>query len=315
MDGRDRVVLSLRHREPDRVPRYVWMFRDDMRKQCAERYGSLDAFYDALDIDAFQTFPSKGMWQSGVPSLDAALDATLNDPNDADIYASIRSDVEYHKGRKGRAIFCQTPGVFETSNGVLGIEKSLMLLAMEPEKCHALYEKIARWSAVYARNVLDIGVDIVHISDDWGENGRLMMSPRAWKEHIYPTEKITVDAARSHGGFVSLHCDGYFHDVLEDCVQMGIQCVHPVQQSAGMDIERFKREFAGRLALYGGLDIRHTLPRGTMEELEAEVRHIFKTLMPGGGFVFCTAHTVQPDTTLDRVAFVYDLIERISYYG
>ncbi len=314
MLGRERVLAAFAHEETDRVPRTIWMFREDVREAVAERHGSVDAFFDFLDIDSFQTFPSKGMWPGGVGGLDDALDATLTDPDDDDIYRSIRRDVEFQQGQKGRAIFCQTQGVFETSNGVLGIENSLTLLAMEPEKCHALYEKIARWAAIYARNCLDAGVDIVHISDDWGENERMMMRPAVWREHIYPTESITVEAARSAGGRVSVHCDGYFYDVLEDLVEMGVQCVHPVQQSAGMDVAKFKRDFAGRLALYGGLDIRHTLPRGTLQELEDEVRDLFRTMKPGGGFIFCTAHTVQPDTALDRVELAYRVADEESAY-
>ena len=314
MLGRERVLAAFAHEEADRVPRTIWMFREDVREQVTERYGSVDAYFDFLDLDSFQTFPSKGMWPGGVRGLDDALDATLTDPDDADIYTSIRRDVDFQKGQKGRAIFCQTPGVFETSNGVLGIENSLMLLAMEPEKTHALYEKIAQWAAAYAQNCLDVGIDIVHISDDWGENERMMMRPEQWREHIYPTESITVQAARAAGGMVSVHCDGYFYDVLEDLVEMGVQCVHPVQQSAGMDVPKFKREFAGRLALYGGLDIRHTLPRGTLQELEDEVRDLFRTMKPGGGFVFCTAHTVQPDTTLDRVELAYRVADEESKY-
>lgn len=314
MLGRERVLAAFAHEEADRVPRTIWMFREDVREAVAERHGSVDAFFDFLDLDSFQTFPSKGMWPAGVSGLDDALDATLTDPNDADIYRSIKHDVDFQKGVKGRAIFCQTPGVFETSNGVLGIENSLMLLAMEPGKCHALYAKIARWAADYARNCLEVGVDIVHISDDWGENERMMMRPEVWREHIYPTESITVEAARAAGGRVSVHCDGYFYDVLDDLVEMGVQCVHPVQQSAGMDVAKFKREYAGRLALYGGLDIRHTLPRGTLQELEDEVRDLFRTMKPGGGFVFCTAHTVQPDTTLERVELAYKVAAEESAY-
>ena len=166
MLGRERVLAAFAHEEADRVPRTIWMFREDVREAVAERHGSVDAFFDFLDIDSFQTFPSKGMWPGGVGGIDDALDATLTDPDDEDIYRAIRHDVEFQKGQKGRAVFCQTPGVFETSNGVLGIENSLTLLAMEPDKCHALYEKIARWAAIYARNCLDVGVDIVHISDE-----------------------------------------------------------------------------------------------------------------------------------------------------
>ncbi|MEO2004569.1 MAG: uroporphyrinogen decarboxylase family protein [Candidatus Poribacteria bacterium] len=314
MLGRERVLAAFAHEQPDRVPRTIWMFREDVRAAVTERHGSVDAFFDFLDLDSFQTFPSKGMWPGGVSSIDDALDATLTDPNDPDIYTTIKRDIEFQKGDRGRAIFCQTPGVFETTNGVLGIENSLMHLAMNPGQCHELYAKIARWAGNYARNCLQLGVDIVHISDDWGQNQRMMMRPEVWREHIFPTESITVEAAREAGGRVSVHCDGYFYDVLDDLVRMGVQCVHPVQQSAGMDVARFKREYAGRLALYGGLDIRHTLPRGTLGELADEVRDLFRTMKPGGGFVFCTGHTVQPDTTLERVEFAYRIADEESAY-
>jgi len=307
MIGRERVFAALDHREPDRVPIYIWMFRDDMRKEVVKRYGSLDGFYDMLEIDMFQTFPAHGMWPKGCSSIDEALEIELRDPNDSSIYEPIKRDIEHHKLRKGRAIFCQTPGVFETTNGVIGIQNSLMELALHPEKCKLLYEKIARWAAVYAQNALELGVDVIHISDDWGENFRMMMNPKAWWELIYPTEIITVQAAKKAGGRVSLHCDGYFYDVLDGVVEMGIECVHPVQQSAGMDVRRFKREYGDKLALYGGLDIRYILPRAPLEELEGEIRELFRVMKPGGGFIFCTAHTVQPDTSLDRVEFAYKI--------
>ncbi len=314
MLGRERAFAALNHKESDRVPRYIWMFRDDVQAKVRERYGSLEAFYDMLDIDVFQAFPSKGMLPRGAQSIDDAIEMEFVDPNDEAIYASIKRDVAYHKEQKGRAIFCQTPGVFESTNGILGIQNSLLQLGLQPAKCKLLYEKIAKWAAVYACNALDVGVDVVHISDDWGQNNRLMMSPEQWWELVYPTERITVGAARKHGGYVSLHCDGYFYNVLDGLVQMGVQCVHPVQQSAGMDIHKFKAEYGDKLTLYGGLDIRHTLPRGTLEELADEVRDIMRTLKPGGGFIFCTAHTVQPDTTLDRVEFVYRIVDEEGWY-
>jgi uroporphyrinogen decarboxylase len=141
-----------------------------------------------------------------------------------------------------------------------------------------------------------------------------MMHPRIWWDLIYPTEKITVEAVRQGGGRVSLHCDGYFHDVLPGLLQMGVECVHPVQQSAGMDVARFKREFGDRMTLYGGLDIRHTLPRGTLDALAEEIRDLFRVMKPGGGFIFCTAHTIQPDTTLERVEFAYQVADQESWF-
>ncbi len=45
MSGKERVLASLRHEEPDRVPLDVGMNRDDVRAEVVRRYGSLPAFF------------------------------------------------------------------------------------------------------------------------------------------------------------------------------------------------------------------------------------------------------------------------------
>ena len=95
---------------------------------------------------------------------------------------------------------------------------------------------------------------------------------------------------------------------------MGIDVVHPIQVSAGMDPEKIKREFGDRLALYGTLDITHTLPSGTLAEIEREVKNRMDTLKPGGGFIFCSTHTIQPDTPLEKVEYAYDVAFEHGWY-
>jgi len=337
MLSRERVFSALNHEEADRVPLHIWTFGNPIEKPIAEKYGGMNEFLDHFGIDVVHLFAGKGLLgerpasedlpdtaDSGAASKDnvygdvmtieQALEAPFTDPADADIYAPIRDGVEYHKGRKGRAIWVQTPGVFETSTGMLGLQGALEYLLTEPEKMHALFERIAAWAADYADNCIDVGVDVVHISDDWGRNDAMMFSPKVWWEHVFPTEMIHAKRVRERGAYLSLHCDGYLWDVIDGVIELGVQCTHPVQQSAGMDMARYKREYGDRLTILGGLDVRTTLGTGDLELIRKEVAERMHDLKPGGGYIFCTSHMVQPNTTLEEVEVAYSVAAEEAKY-
>jgi uroporphyrinogen decarboxylase len=92
---------------------------------------------------------------------------------------------------------------------------------------------------------------------------------------------------------------------MDGVIDLGFQCLHPVQTSAGMDQARVKREYGDRLTIYGGLDVRTTLGRGDPDGVRAEVRRLMRDLKPGGGYLFCTSHMVQPGTPVEEVEMAY----------
>lgn len=332
MLGRERYAAALSHREGDRVPLYCWIFgQPGVSDDIDTRFGSFDAFADALDLDLCQAFPAGGpLDRAALPadlatertptygpvlSLDDAVEVPLRDPADPRLYSRIERALEHDQGRRGRAVIVQTPGVFECANSFIGIQNNLLELALRPELCRRLYDRIADWSCAYIDHCADLGVDGIHVSDDWGMNRSLLFSPRMWQEIIRPPSARIAARARQRGLWLSLHTDGDVTAVLDGIADLGFHCVHPVQESAGMDMARVKRDYAGRLALYGGLDVRTTLGRGRPAHVEDEVRRLFRTLKPGGGYVFCTSHMVQPGTPLDELLRAYEIAREEAVYG
>lgn len=327
---RERVFEALQFHQPDRVPIYVWVFNQPcVIDEIKAKFGSFEAFCDELELDMTQAFPAKGLLKCRpapnsdeaihnatygfVWTLEAALDAELNDPDDVSIYEPIKAEIVHHKGRFGRAVFfVQTFGVFEAANDFIGLEQNLTEMALRPQLCRQLYERIASWSARYAENCLDLGVDVIHISDDWGMNNAMLFSPKAWWELVYPAEKIICDAVRKRNGWLSLHSDGYITPVLDGVVELGIRVFHPCQESAGINPTKVKRTYFGRLALYGGLDVRTVLRRIlSREQLANEVWRVMTQLKSGGGFIFCTSHMVQPGTPINEVEFAYEVALKV----
>jgi uroporphyrinogen-III decarboxylase len=82
-----------------------------------------------------------------------------------------------------------------------------------------------------------------------------------------------------------------------------------------MDPVQVKRDFYGRLGIYGGLDVRTMLGRGLpREQLAEEIRRVMHALKPGGGYIFCTSHMVQPGTPLEEVEFAYQIAHDNAWY-
>lgn len=360
MLGRERVFAALQHREADRVPLYIWLFWSPINEAIVAKYGSEEAFYDRFDIDMWQTFPAKGVfqqakvsadmpdaldeerrsvmeqmaeaeeWQEGdaagvpsrlniygdVPTIDEILDLPFADPDDSEIYEPIIRDVEHHKEQRGRAIFVQTPGVFECGNGMIGLQQALEYMALEPEKLKRFFERIAQWAQRYVDNCLDIGCDVIHVSDDWGMNQRLLFKPEMWWEIIYPYEKMITEHAVRRGATVSLHSDGGIWEVMDGIIKLGIRCLHPVQESAGMNMLQVKQTYGDILTIYGGLDVRTTLGREEqdLDAVRDEIARNMRDLKPGGGFIFCTSHIAMENTPLEEIEFALHVAAEHAWY-
>jgi uroporphyrinogen decarboxylase len=333
MTGRERVTAALEHRETDRVPRYIWVDGGLAMQRTVERFGSYDAFLDHLDVDMFQAFPGPvGMidiaaWRAehpadprapglsqGALTLDEALEAPLTDPTAEAIYAPIQAAIEHHQQGKGRAIFVQTPGCFETANGLIGMDGQLMEMALRPERMRELYRKQLEWTRVYIDRCLALGADVIHISDDLGQNGRMLFSPATFREVVAPVMREEAAYVRERSPHLSLHSCGYFDDVIGDLAYLGFDCMHPFQESAGMDLVSVKQRFGERVTIYGGLDVRSTLPSGDRDLIRRDLERIVPACKRGGGLIFCTGHTVHSDCALDDVLYAYEVLDDLGRY-
>lgn len=324
MNSRERVLKTIRHEVPDRVPLNVWIYRAEVEAGVVAKYGSLDAFYDAMHTDIFTSFTHSAAavvrndYAGRRLNFDEVKRLKWPDPlasriYDAHVHSAMPVQEALAKYKPRRALFGHVWGVVETIQGMMGIENMLMHIAMNKDTMKDLFAQSADWSVAVANRIMDMGIDVLEISDDWGANDALMFSPKDWWELVYPAEKKLIAAARERNVPVCLHSDGYVYDVLPGIIEMGADILHPVQASAGMDQAQVKREFGDRICIYGGLDVSRTLPHGTEEEIVAEVQEKMRVLKPNGGYILCTAHSVQEDTTLDKVELAYKTALENSY--
>ena len=97
---------------------------------------------------------------------------------------------------------------------------------------------------------------------------------------------------------------------------MGVDALNPVQLSAdGMDPRGLKRDFGKDLTFWGGgVDTQTVLNNASPSEVAEAVRRNVDVLAPGGGFVFCQVHNIQPDVPPENVMAMYDALDACGTY-
>ena len=320
MNSTERVRNAILGKPVDRQPIYGWVSAN-LSEEITKEYGSVAAFEDAYEFDAAHIFGGPGSYRGDVlnalraeneeltPDLLVDADFFTNPDNPAD-YEGLAASIRFHKERE-RFCYVQTPGFFEAFNGVFGIENQLLYMAMYPDELAELYARQAEWSIKFAGHCIDAGADMIHISDDWGAQADLMFNPRLWWEIIYPNMKKVVDYVHSRGIFCSLHSDGCVRKVTDGIAELGLDLVHPWQESAGMDYDLYLDKYQDTFAILGGICIQTVLGVKPQDKLETEIRRVFG-LLKGKRWICCTTHFVQNHCSMEDLKFAYDLIYRLA---
>ena len=147
-------------------------------------------------------------------------------------------------------------------------------------------------------------IDVILVNDDLGTQQGAMLSPDLYRRRIKPHQRRLFSHLKAvSGAFLLFHSCGSVRWVIPDLIDLGVDALNPVQVSAGgMDSAQLKRDFGRDITFWGGgCDTQHVLNRGTEREVREEVERRISDFAPGGGFVFCQVHNIQPEVPPQNV--------------
>jgi uroporphyrinogen decarboxylase len=191
-----------------------------------------------------------------------------------------------------------------------GMDRIMMDMALNEEFASALFGHIAAFYLDCNRAMFEaVGdlLDMFFMGDDFGTQSGLLVSPDMWRRFFAPHLAEFSRQARGHDLKVMLHSCGAVSEIMGDLADCGVDVVNPVQPGAAkMRPAVLKAEFGERLSFHGAIDVQHTLPEGTPQDVRAEVRARFEDLGAGGGFIACPSHNFQPDVPTANVLAMYE---------
>ena len=336
MTRRDRIIMALAGGVPDRPP-IAFDARPGALEGVLAHYGvaSKNALYAAAGIDGFSVWDWNAVMgrytrETGVTAEGLPLDLWggcsqraygLGHLESAAAVAAHRwpqvEDFDFsHLHAQALAIKAQDMAVaaghlglgYQKLNELRSNERAL-LDVLDDGFMEAYQTRLTAFTVGYIDALLTAGqgeIDVVRADDDLGTMDRLMISPAVWRRWFKPAWQAAFKVVHQHGARVWFHSCGYIAPLLEDLIEIGVDCWNPfppyVRDNDHAALRDFRR---GRLALDGGVS-HLTLVHGTPAQVAAETRRVLDTFAPDGGLLIGPSQVFTEDMPTANIVALLD---------
>ncbi|MGQ9629384.1 MAG: uroporphyrinogen decarboxylase family protein [bacterium] len=329
MNLKERVIAQINHRETDRIP-YTIDFEGDVAERLDAYYGSA-AWRDLIDnsirhipgpnlgVDEkagpFYTDPFGSTWRLDRRPFHL-VEPALKEPS-LDNFKFPDVDACFEPKWKERALQAIDElkdhflvvgfgfGLFERTWTLRGFNEALMDSAADPNFYDELVERVANHQMEIIERLLELPVDGIMFSDDWGYQRGVLLGPERWRHFLKPRLARMYARVHEKGKYAISHCCGSVADVMPDIIEIGLDVLQSVQPEA-MNPYELKRLYGDEIAFWGGLGSQSTIPFGTPDEIRAEVERLCREMGRGGGYILGPAKALQPETPTENAAAVVE---------
>ncbi|MCL5985605.1 MAG: hypothetical protein M1371_03465 [Actinobacteria bacterium] len=359
MNSKERVLTALAHKEPDRVPKFIFLTpevadqarevlrisNDDSYLMDIELGNDLLLFYRGIsdipgvyhkEYSGEQSIEFYDRWgikyrvvNYGTGACSGKYSEMIEHPlaNAKDLSGFTPPDPEEEEidslkelvdsyGKDYAIIAGVAATIYEAAWYLRGLENFLADLRDNRDFVHELMDLTMNYHLQIAKKMISMGADIIWVGDDVGMQTGMYISPEDFREFLKPKYAHMFSEFRKVNKNIKIayHSDGYIEPVISDFVEIGLDILNPVQPAC-MNPAELKKKYGRNLSFWGTVDVQHMMPFGTPKEVVSEVRERIKTVAPGGGFILCSAHCVQPSVrALDNVFIYYWAIDKYGKY-
>ena len=335
MTSAERVMTVLRRGEPDRIPHFEWIIDQKVRhalcpgastEEFTVRMG-LDAMLTAPDFKTVQIAPKRfrNEWGSvvekGEEQHSTVVQAVIQTLEDFETYQapdafaphrfdSLKKLVARYKGKYAIGVHLERRVVDPAQpDGLSGTDDGL---CTEPELVAKLVEMSVDLNIQLAGEAARHGADFVFTGDDYASCQAPFMSPDTFRELLYPGLKRVVKGFHDHGMPVIKHTDGNIMPLMDMLLDVGFDCLDPIDPLGGMDIALMKRTYGRTFALKGNVNCATTLVNGTAEEVVRETLGVIRAAAAGGGLIVSSSNSIHSSVApLNYLA----MLSTIKAYG
>lgn len=341
LTGAQRVLKAIRREEPDRIPTFEmdvhikvieaikpgldyvsfcehmdldaivfndqrtvkWEMIDRVNRIAGSEWGNISQFTGASE--------NSGVIREPAIRVESDLDSfNPPDPDDPSRYTAIAEAVRRFKGQK--AIIATVLDPFHRLATYMRGHEVFKDMKKNPDLVERMSEIARDFAVRYARNCIEVGVDVVWNAGDWAVTQGPFASREMTRRFMVPGLKQVVDCCHSRGVPCLMHTDGNIKPIIDLIVDTGIDGLNPIDPTAGMDLGEVKAEYGDRVCLLGNVDCGDLLCWGTREQVRETVKDCIRKAGPGGGYICMSSNTIHGAVNPENYV---EMVRAIREYG
>jgi uroporphyrinogen decarboxylase len=324
----ERIRKTARHEEPDRVPLCEALIEYPIQSQFLGRQVKADdlksqmefwakAGYDYIPITVGMMTPGRVTQESAISRV--IRDVMLKDSPDADdekawnleytSFINNRKDFEEFPWEvagqldfskfyevesllpEGMKVIAVSGKIFTLTWMLMGFNNFALSLIVDEQLVADVFRKVAQIQFEALEKIFSMPyIGAVWVVDDLAFGSGPMISPQAFRDHVFPWYREMAKRCHENGLLFFLHSDGDLSLLMEDLIDLGVDVLHPIDPTC-MDIFQIKEKYGDRLCLVGNVS-NELLRSGSPKEIEATVKDLLRKVAPGGGYCMGSGNSV-----------------------
>jgi uroporphyrinogen decarboxylase len=287
MQPRERAILALKGKQPDRVPHFeleMQLVREYFGEQYTKRAdwqpsrAAEHLRHDAeLLIKTAEKFDYSMIFYSWVYR-----------PTDEDYEEGIRVLRELDQGR--HLLLAHGDSTLAIPEGDKMEEYVFDLFDRKDEILAEQKAEVDKYLK-RGRRLLAAGLDGFGLCSDYCFNTGPFLSPAMFSEFVAPYLTALIAGYRKMGAYVVKHTDGNIMPILDQLAACRPHGLHSLDPMAGVDIREVKRLYGRELCLMGNVNCA-LMQTGTDQEILNSCRYAMESGKPGGGYIFSTSNVI-----------------------
>ncbi len=217
----------------------------------------------------------------------------------------------------GKLYFVPTiVGMMEATWEGFGLENFSKLLAKRKE-IKKVFDGRGQFAVDLTKRIVEWGeTGTILIFDDYGYKKGLFMSPKNYREYVFPWLTKICEVAHNGGLKVILHSCGDIYLILEDIIKSGVDAIHPIEPTTAnpeYDIFKLKEKYGNKLSFVGNVSPQDLSDKDP-ETIRNYTKELLKRVAPGGGFILSSGHSINPAVKLENFLAMREVLEKYGNY-
>lgn len=351
MTSRERILIALNRRKPDRVPLEIKMtpgafemfkektgstdfrsyFNMDFREVEFNEPRAINDFFGYFpDFPSGATITEWGIAQvsgsmpnyhkkisplSKITSIKEIEEYPFPDFKANYRHQHLEKEVEgYHESGLAAVAFMEMT-IFERAWRIRGMENFMIDMVLNQGIAGVLLDKITEISLFMVRRFAESDVDIIKLGDDIGTQEAMIMHPDMWRKWLKPRLAKVIRVAKKIKPKVLIyyHTDGFIEPVISDLIEIGVDILNPVQPEC-MDPVKLKKKYGDRLSFWGTIGTQTTMPFGTPDGVRKTTKYMIEAVGRDGGLLIAPTHVLEPDVPWENILAFVDAVHGYGYY-
>jgi uroporphyrinogen decarboxylase len=190
---------------------------------------------------------------------------------------------------------------------LLGEEEALCTISLDPDFVEQVMADYTQFNIDMLDLIYNAGYrfDALWVFADLCYKNGMLFSPDFFRQRVAAYQKKMFNRAKELGMRIIYHSDGYVGDIIPLLIDVGVECIQPLEVRAGNDVRNYQGKYSGKLSFIGNINA-DALAAGK-EAIYREISEKLPAVKASRRYIFHSDHSIPNTVSLENYQYAIDL--------